>query len=296
MSAKERENKQSSSSVDPLALINRIAAEEERVLSRTFVAPVVRGRKVSVQVEGIAYTLSVSEADFEGWAILKSLNSRQATVCGAATLEQIKNYLELLPRFRLILLEQFEQSFWSLFASSGDSRAQISGPIPIHLVRNPSRFQTVCARFDGATFLYESPDRRRDPSVARALREALQSGVAPDDLQVRNAVPQEKVAYRMLWLRKNPHLAGTQITPQSLLQRVESALNHAGAQLDGLWNENADQVAVRYVVDGHTHLSRIRPGDLSVISAGICLSGLDQDFDLTSLVGVMRESGYADEY
>ncbi|RTL46206.1 MAG: hypothetical protein EKK48_02390 [Candidatus Melainabacteria bacterium] len=296
MTAEEREKKQSSSSVDPLALINRIAAEEERVLSRTFVAPVVRGRQVSVQVEGIAYTMSVAEKDFEGWAILKSKNSREATVCGAPTLEQVKNYLQLLPCFRLILLEQFDQSFWSLFASGGDSRAQVSGPIPLYLVKNPSRFQTVCARFDGATFWYESADRRRDPAVARGLRDALQADISPDELHVRNAVPQEKVAYRMLWLRKNPHLTGSQVTPQSLLQRVEGALNHAGAQLDGMWNESPEQVAVRYVVDGHTHVSRIRPGDLSVVSAGICLSGLDQDFDLTSLVGVMRESGYADEY
>jgi hypothetical protein len=110
-------------------------------------------------------------------------------------------------------------------------------------------------------------------------------------------VPQEKLAYCMLWIRKHPDTAGrVHAQPQTDLQRIESALNHAGAQLEGIWNEGADQVAVRYVVDNQTHVSRIRPGDLTVISAGVCLSGMDQDFDLTSLVGVMRESGYADDY
>ncbi|MBS1954688.1 MAG: hypothetical protein JST89_10905 [Cyanobacteria bacterium SZAS-4] len=278
-------------------MINRLAAEEERVLSRSFVAPVVRGQQVSVRVEGIAYTMSVTDRNFEGWAILKSSSPKKATVCGAPTLEQIKNYLQLLPRFRLILLEEFDNQLWSLQAYNADSRAQISGPISIKLAQRPSRFETVCARFDGTSFWYESADRRRDPAVAQALREALQADVSPESLHVLGAVPQEKLAYRMLWIRKHPEFAGSvPRAPQSDLQRIEGALNHAGAQLDGFWSEGADRVSVRYVVDGNTHVSSIRPSDLSVISAGICLSGMDQNFDLTSLVGVMRESGYDDDY
>ncbi|CAN5336601.1 hypothetical protein BH10CYA1_BH10CYA1_15890 [soil metagenome] len=297
MTGDEREKNETPSHLDPLAMINRLAAEEERVLSRSFVAPVVRGRRVSVQVEGIAYTMSVADRNFEGWAILKSSSAKKATVCGAPTLEQIKNYLHLLPRFRLVLLEEFDSQLWSLQAHTADSRAQISGPIPIQLAQRPSRFETVCARFDGTTFWYESADRRRDPGVARALREALQADVAPEELHVLSAVPQEKLAYRMLWIRKHPELGGrVPAAQQTDLQRIESALNHAGAQLDGFWSEGADRVSVRYVVDGHSHVSSIRPSDLAVVSAGICLSGMDQNFDLTSLVGVMRESGYDNDY
>lgn len=297
MSRDEREKKTSPSHLDPLAMINRLAAEEERVLSRSFVAPVVRGRQVSVRVDGIAYTMSVVEREFEGWAVLKPAAPKQATVCGAASLEQIKTYLNLLPRFRLVLLEEFDHQLWSLQAHTADSRAQISGPIAIQLAQRPSRFETVCARFDGTTFWYESADRRRDPSVARALRDALQADVEPERLHVLNAVPQEKLAYRMLWIRKHPESGGrVRAGAQTDLQRIEAALNHAGAQLEGFWSNGPDNVSVRYVVDGHTHVSSIRPSDLAVVSAGICLSGQDQNFDLTSLVGVMRESGYDDEY
>ncbi len=297
MTRDEREKKTSPSHLDPLAMINRLAAEEERVLSRSFVAPVVRGRQVSVRVEGIAYTMSVVDRNFEGWAILKPTAQRKATICGEPSLEQIKTYLNLLPRFRLVLLEEFDHQIWSLQAHTADSRAQISGPISVQLAQRPSRFETICARFDGTTFWYESADRRRDPSIARALRDALQAGVEPERLHVLNAVPQEKLAYRMLWIRKHPESGGrVRSAPQNDLQRIESALNHAGAQLEGFWSNGPDNVSVRYVVDGQTHVSSIRPSDLSVVSAGICLSGQDQNFDLTSLVGVMRESGYDDEY
>lgn len=295
MTRDERKDKQPSSHLDPLAMINRLALEEESVLSRSFVAPVLRGQQVAVRVAGIAYTMSVVEEGFEGWAVLKAVNARQATVCSEASLEQIKKYLHLLPRFRLVLLDYFDHQLWAVQASTADSRVRIDGPVPLQLAQRPARFETVCARFDGATFWFESVDRRRDPTVARSLRAALQSDVSPEQVRVLNAVPQEKLAYRILWLREHPDRAGMQMSQQTDLQRIQGALRHAGAQLEGMWQESSDQIAVRYLVDGSPHVSRIRPGDLSVISAGICLSGRDQDFDLTSLVGVMRESGYNDD-
>lgn len=41
--------------------------------------------------------------------------------------------------------------------------------------------------------------------------------------------------------------------------------------------------------DGEYHSSAISKESLTVISAGICLDGLDRDFDLQSLVGVIEQ-------
>ena len=53
--------------------------------------------------------------------------------------------------------------------------------------------------------------------------------------------------------------------------------------------ELTDGYRVVYTVDGRRHASVVRKGDLAVRAAGVCLSGRDGDFDLHSLVGVLRE-------
>jgi len=89
-------------------------------------------------------------------------------------------------------------------------------------------------------------------------------------------VPQEKLAYKMLWLAK---IGDVQAAVDSDQARISSALQHAGAQLESFWHHASGESTVRFTVDGNTHSVTIRTSDLSVMSAGICLSGRDQDFE-----------------
>jgi hypothetical protein len=70
--------------------------------------------------------------------------------------------------------------------------------------------------------------------------------------------------------------------------RLRAALTLGGAQLIG-YESAGDCLRVTWERAGQRSVTLIAQ-DLSVVSAGICLSGEDSRFDLTSIVGVMGEA------
>jgi len=271
--------------VDPLELVAKLAAEERRLYDECFVAPVVGGGRVRVRVSGIVYELSIPGA-YTGWSILKIKNQQQAQVIEPATPAVVLKYLRLFPRIRMVALQPFQNRWWAIAASGSDTRIKLSGPAPMQLVASCSRFDTVNCRFDGSVFWFESIDRRRDPRIAKTLNKALAEGVEPAKLQCLGATPEERLAYRMLWLDEHEETSAG----ESDLERINRALAHAGANLEGFSYQGGDRATVRFTVDGMSRSVLLQTSDLSVISAGICLSGMDHQFDLTSLVGVWREA------
>lgn len=267
---------------DALAIVAKLAQEERRLAEGTFLAPVVGGGRVRIRLQGIVYELKVDDG-FEGWAMLQMTAPGKAKVVDQPSPALVGKYLRLFPRVRMVLLQQFGKQWFGLPASNADNRLNSSGPIPINLIGASTRFSTVNCRYDGTSLWFESIDRRRDPSVARGLNDALNAETNPAEIRCRGMVPQEKLAYKMLWLSTHDE------EPCGDLAKVVAALRHAGAHMEGFWYNGNETVTVRMNVDGNMHNVTVRPGDLTVVSAGICLSGRDEDFDLASLVSVLRE-------
>jgi hypothetical protein len=179
--------------------------------------------------------------------------------------------------------------------------------------------QRVVARFDGALFWFQEVDRRRSPAIAAYLREALETGTRSEDLRRSTLTAEEREAYSLAQrgieallrdLARRRQEGDAQQTPvrdaddgievererlrqdahlqDQVSRRLAEALAHGGAELAS-YIEREDTYSVVYTIEGQQHRSTVRKDDLGVLSAGICLEGEDRNFDLQSLVGVIRE-------
>jgi hypothetical protein len=267
--------------------LSRLGAAEERFLASEFLAPVIRGGQVQVRIAGVICTVRIRPAGFEGWGIFRPASHSDADLVRQPKLAERQRYLELFPLVRLILAGTREEQWFALPAHRADSRFQIEGVIPVRLVEEAQLFEVVEARFDGTQFWYAGPDSRWDAAMARYLRHELGLLTPPEKLQRSGLTAEERAAYELNYW---PRYEATEEARQSREERrLRSALGHAGAELKD-YVERQDVYTVTYEVDGQRHVSAVSKNDLSLQVAGICLSGEDQNFDLQSLVGVIREA------
>jgi hypothetical protein len=77
---------------------------------------------------------------------------------------------------------------------------------------------------------------------------------------------------------------------ETLEGRISLALSHTGAELVS-WRRNGEQQAVvRYRLGGRRFECVIDPNSLQIVDAGICLSGTDEELNLSSLPSAVREA------
>ncbi len=267
--------------------LSRLAAAEERFLASEFLAPVLRGGEVQVRIAGVICKLRVQPGDFEGWGVFRPLSHGEARLVRLARLGERQRYLELFPLVRLILAVRHEGQWLATPAHRADGRFRIDGLVPVRLVEDDQLFEVIHARFDGGQFWYAEPDPRRDPAAAAYLRQALELLAKPEALSRPGLTPEEREAYAAAYRLR--YEASEEARRDREEDRLRDALAHAGAELRS-YVERGDVYTVTYEVDGQRHTSAVAKRDLSVQVAGICLSGEDANFDLQSLVGVLREA------
>ena len=194
----------------------------------------------------------------------------------------MREYLALFPRVTLILCEQRAGTWWALQAQDSAARVRLDGAAPVHLAGEARLFEWVRARWDGARFLYEGREPGHSPAVAAYLREALEAGTETEALARPTLAPPDRAAFAY---QRELRRRAERMTEAD---RIRAAVAHARGELRDFVERN-DHYVVSYLVDGARHATTVRKNDLSVLSAGICLSGEDENFDLASLVGVIRE-------
>ena len=278
-----------------LALIGRLAADERAARGQEFLAPLLEDGRARLRVRGLIHELAVTGAA-PGWWICRVLDARRAEVAAPALTWMRGDYLALWPALRLVLLEPLRGAAWLALPYNPADAAQrfgLAGPLLLQLVEGGQPFERVVGRVEGRTVWYEDPDRRADPATAEQLREALAAG--KEEPGVPGLGAGERAAY-MLFANGR-----AEARARSEAARTEGRLRHAleigGARLIG-YERLGDELRVIWEREGRRSVTVVR-SDLGVVSAGICLSGEDEHFDLSSIVGVIRDApGYArwDEY
>lgn len=268
--------------------LDRLAAAENAFLAAEFLAPVIDGAGVTVRIAGVVCQMRVKPWDFRGFGVFQPKSHAQATLVRPATMSERRKYLALFPRVVLVIQARDEKSTRALPANIADARFASGDEIELRLVEECELFDTVAARFDGRQFWFDEIDPRTDPAIAPYLRRALAAMTEPKSLDRKGLTPGQRLAYLLNYRTRLESLMMDERTRSE--NRLRDALAHAGAELRDFVERNG-AYRVTFDVDGTRHTSIVQKNDLTVETAGICLSGLDQNFDLESLVGVLRESG-----
>ncbi|MEG4286865.1 hypothetical protein QUB68_27560 [Microcoleus sp. A006_D1] len=267
-------------------ILSQLAAQEGQLLNTQFLAPCVRGGRVRTRVSSMVYTFQPSPQNFEGWAIFRPINEKIAAVIEEASLPQVAEYLQLFVPIRLHLAWVLQGQTWLAYPvneSDAKQRTGVAKPVPVHLVTEGSQFEPIVARWDGDCLWFEDIDRRADPLPSEKLKTALKNLIVPQEVRFKGMTPSMRTVYELV-CRNIKHLDPN----VQAEQRLQRALKMGGGELRD-FRDRADYWLVEWTSgSGEHHTSAIAKNDLTVMSAGICLSGLDNDFDLQSLVGVVE--------
>ncbi|QDG52991.1 hypothetical protein FIV42_20245 [Persicimonas caeni] len=270
-------------------LIDKLEHAEHELQKTEFVAPCVLDGKVRTRLDGLVRTFAPSPAGFEGWGVFQP-DGKRAALVEPASLATVERYLALFEPLRVLLVGKLSERSWVAFPANGSDMAQRFGqahPMVVHLVDGGRAFDTVIARTDGGAWWFEESDRRADPRLAEDLRDALRHMWHPNRVRVRGMTPEMRSAYAMAWKEPDPE-SFDWTRPEGPKRPLEEALRRAGGQLRS-YSDEGEYFNVEWATaEGKVHHSAIDKDDLTVISAGICLSGRDRDFDLQSLVGVVE--------
>jgi hypothetical protein len=288
-------------------LFNRLESQENAIAGTTVLAPVLAGRAVCARIAGVVCRLKVQfnkEALPGQWGILQVLDTQRARWQRAATRGEIERYMALMPQVGFVVLERQGREIIGFPAHAGDNRFQLMGAAPVQCSAETAvqRFDSIIARFDGTHFWFDCINPRRSPAIAEYLRHSLADGFIPEMLRKKGLTAEERAAYAFALYGPPPPGLETEApevpVPMDLRAysnpehaRLARALAHSGGQLVS-YVERGQVYTVTYRFGDRTHTSTVRANDLSVVTSGICLSGRDGDFDLTSLVGVMQVASH----
>lgn len=280
---------------DALDLIEQLGKTSNTLNERVFVSPVYRNQWVATRIDSIIYRFKIPRLS-PGWYQFQPTSQNSAKRIGEADLMEIEKYLKHFDRFRLVMVRREGDLVFGVPFKSNKFGFDTSQIFPIYLALDDMAldFDEILCRYDGANVWYEQVPLNNDFSRCDYLRESLSLKVKPSDIKFQGLRFEDKVAYGIryqLLIEEEERLkkAEEERLLRNTKYRLKKAVEHGGGTFQD-YTERGSNFTVTYNVDGESYTSTIaKDRNLTVLTAGFCLSGHDKDFDLTSLVSVIRE-------
>jgi hypothetical protein len=267
-----------------LDIIRKLGETENSLTKREFVSPVYKNKCVITKIDKISYPYSIPETK-PGWYKFRPVNRKKAKVVGPCEFQDIASYQKFLQKVRMVLVQRDGDVFYGVPFKTNQQGLDIKVLYPIYLVLDDMAqdFDEVICRYDGANLWYQSVDINNDQAKVNYLRESLKAFVIPKKIVYSGLRFEDKMAYAVRCE------IDKKLQEKTKEGRLKHAVEHAGGIFRS-FTEKGDHFNVTYEVDGEKYTSVIAKNDnLQVLTAGICLSGGDTEFDLTSLISVIRE-------
>lgn len=257
-----------------LGVLNKI----ESHVPKPFLAPIPQANVVSCFTiqENIPYWFNLKEPS-SGWWWVKPLSKTRAELDRPAYPYEYLGYLNKLPRFIVITIEQLHEGILVVPYNSSDAQQRgwvNSEPKYVYLPRNHycPPLSILIVRNMAGILLFDNyyPIDFKDQSFN------------PETL------PKKKfeVAWQIAFQRLEEKCKRESLKTEK--GQIEDRLNFVGAKLVDYKKEGSN-FDVTYAYNGAVFTVNIRP-DMRVESAGICLSDEDSNYDLGAICLVMEEA------
>ena len=269
-------------------VFDKLAAEEAIFFNSQLFSPVLKGRPIRVRISGVIVNLSVTKPkNFVGWGVFKPTSAKTASFVREPNMTEKQSYFNLFPDLRLILCRRSNDQWYGIPANQSDNRFKITGTVPINLCTEVQMFDMVQVRFDGNSIWFEQIDPKHSLKTAVYLRESVIKFLEAPKLELTGLTLEERDAY--LIALNDALAADAEAKRDKQEERIQRALALTGAKYQS-YIERGDTFTIEFMVGRERHRSVVKKDNLAVESAGICLNGTDKNFDLQSLVGVLREA------
>lgn len=269
---------------DILNLISSLGEKEKNIKRERVISPVFQNREIVARIEGVVCRLRISKVT-DGWWKFKPRNLKRAAVDEEASFIEKDQYLNCLTKVRMVLVYKKDGTYFAVPQKNNKIGLSESSLVPVYLVSD-DEVQSFCwvnARFDGANFWYHEPDFRADPSKADYLGKAFEDFTNPDKIQYSGLTVEEKIAYTLRYRFDD------EAKKASVDYQIKKDVEFAGGSFVRYLERN-DHFSVTYKVGRQQYTSYVtKDPSHHVLTAGICLSGHDRDYDLTSLITVLKE-------